>query len=154
MRLNQNVIILPERLQAEDQEAICRSHCLQEWGGPLSKRGCQNSGKMYYLSKPERRERYCSEAPPRAYCCWRLKPSFLPSRMRSPCEGNYQSCGVSLTHGSFCSHTRVSYLSLQSRCRGVWEIPEEPTVSRFLIAWTDSGNGDLLHQNETFLSLL
>lgn len=154
MRLNQNVIILPERLKTEDQEALCWSHCLQGWSGPLSKWECQNSGKTYYLSKTERRRRDTAlKPPPWIYCSWRLKPS-LPSWMRSRWEGSYQSCGVSLTHGSFCSHIRVTYLSSQSHCRGVWEIPEEPTVSHFLIAWTDSRNGELLHQNETFLSLL
>lgn len=121
--LNQNVIILPERLKTEDQAALCWSHCLQDWSGPLSKWECQNSGKMYHLSKSERSQRDTALNPLLEYT-WRLKPSFLPEWDHDG-KGIIRVGACLLTHGSFCSHIRVTYWSLQSHCRGVWEIPVE-----------------------------
>lgn len=68
--------------------------------------------------------------PSSMYCNWKLK-LFLP-------KGAYQSCGVSLTCGSFCSRIQAMHWSLHSHCKA-----EKPATSHVLKAWADS---ELLHQ--------
>lgn len=127
---------------------LCWSCYLQEWSGPRGKGECQNSGKTCHLSKTERMQRYCSEAPLWVYCNWKSKPFFLPE---GACDGK-GIIGV-VAHVERMDH----FVPTSEQCIGVCSltarvserpIREKPTSSHFLGAWTDS---ELLHQNEMLL---
>lgn len=118
MRFNQDVIILPERLKAGDRTVLKPLPSGMEW--PSWQVRMPEFRKNMPFIKDRKDAEILLWSPSLSILQLKVE-ALLPSRRSLWWEGNYRSCGVCWTHGSFCSHIWVMYRSLQSHCKGVWE---------------------------------